>query len=91
MKEIVTKKGTVLPIQQLKGKDYLMVAYRLVWFREECPHHSIETEFVQLTESYAIAKATIKLDSTVLATAHKREDKAHFADFMEKAETGAIG
>lgn len=91
MQTITTKKGTELPLTNLKGKPYLMVAYRLVWFREECPNHTIETEFVQLTDTSAIAKASIKYDNMTLATAHKREDKAHFADYMEKAETGAIG
>lgn len=91
MNEMKTKNGTILPLANLKGKPYLMVAHRIVWFREECPNHTILTEFVQLTESYAIAKATIKHGELILATSHKREDQKHFPDFMEKAETGAVG
>jgi len=92
MNTFKTPKGTILPVSSLKGKDYLLVAYRLVWFREEHPDWSISSEFVTLAQSHAIAKATIQdKDGRVLATAHKREDSSHFGDFMEKAETGAIG
>ena len=87
-----TPKGTELPIISLKGKDYLQVAHRLVWFREEKPTWSVSTEFVKLEETYCIAKAVIS-DETgkLVSTGHKREDAKHFPDFMEKAETGAIG
>ena len=92
MTTFTTPKGTVLPIASLKGKDYLLVAHRLVWFREEHPDWTITCEFVALAQTHAIAKAIISdKDGRVLATAHKREDAGHFADFMEKAETGAIG
>lgn len=87
-----TPKGTELPILNLKGKDYLMVAHRLVWFREERPEWSIETEFKELTLEFAIAFAKIRDEQgRVIATAHKREDQKHFPDYTEKAETGAIG
>lgn len=87
-----TKAGTELPLISLKGKDYLEVKWRLVWFREERGDWSIETEFKDLSETHALAKATVR-DQTgrVIATGHKREDKTHFPDFAEKAETGAIG
>lgn len=87
-----TTKGTDLPIIKLKGKDYLQVAYRLVWFREDHPDWRIETEFVNIGEKHALAKASIRdQNGAVMATAHKREDASHFADYSEKAETGAIG
>ena len=41
-----TAKGTSLPILKLRGKDYLEVKWRLVWFREEHPDWSIETKIV---------------------------------------------
>lgn len=91
-KTFKTQKGTELPLLQLKGKEYLQVAHRLVWFREEHPEFAIEVEFPVLTDTHAIAKATIRDDrNRILAQGHKREDKAHFPDHMEKAETGAIG
>ncbi len=43
-----THKGTELPILNLRGRDYLEVKYRLVWFREEHPDWSIETEFMSV-------------------------------------------
>ena len=43
-KTFKTPKGTELPLLDLRGKDYLMVAHRLVWFREEHSDWTIETE-----------------------------------------------
>jgi len=87
-----TKGGTELQLLDLKGKPYLQVAHRIVWFREEKPDWIIQTEFVKLEDKMAIAKASIMdSDGKIRATAHKREDQAGFFDFMEKAETGAIG
>lgn len=87
-----TAKGTTLKMLDLKGKDYLPVAERLVWFREEKPEWTIETEYHTVNDQYAIAKATIRNElGRAMATAHKREDQKHFADFSEKAEAGAVG
>ena len=91
MKTMKTKLGTELQIINLKGKDYMMVHQRLVWFREEHPNWSIETEFVSLSDKLATAKATIKDAGKLIATAHKQENIDNFGDFMEKAETGAVG
>jgi len=89
---VKTPKGTELPLIVLKGKDYLQVQHRLVWFREEKPDWSIETEFVEKGPSHAVAKATVKdALGRVIATAHKYEDAQGFGDYREKAETGAIG
>ena len=35
-------------LMQVQGKDYLPVCWRLVWFREQCPQGTIETELVTL-------------------------------------------
>lgn len=87
-----TPKGTELPFKNIQGKDYLQVAHRLIWFREDHPNWSIETEIRTPTPDSAIAKATIKDESgRVVATAHKTENVKGFGDFVEKAETGAIG
>lgn len=92
MKTFKTPKGTELPFLNLKGKDYLQVAHRLVWFREEHKNASIETDFIKLEENYAIAKAVISFgNGETMAVAHGREDAKHFPDFIEKAETKAIG
>lgn len=87
-----TPRGTELPLLSLRGKEYLEVKYRLVWFREEHPDWSIETEILSVTENSAYARATIR-DETgrIIATSHKYETKQGFPDFIEKAETGSIG
>jgi hypothetical protein len=87
-----TLKGTELPLLNLRGKEYLEVKYRLVWFREDHPDWSIETELLSVTDVAASAKATVR-DETgrIIATSHKFESVQGFPDFIEKAETGAIG
>ncbi len=87
-----TAKGTVLPILNLRGKEYLEVKWRIVWFREDHPAWGIETILVEMKENHACACATIK-DETgrIVAQAHKFEDRKGFPDFIEKAETGSIG
>jgi hypothetical protein len=87
-----TPKGTELPIIDLRGKEYLEVKYRLVWFREQNPTWSLETDFVQVTEDSAFARAIVKDDQgRVISISHKFETREGFPDFIEKAETGAIG
>ncbi len=79
-------------LMKLKGKDYLEVKWRLVWFREERPSWGIETEPLVLEDKKAVFRANIK-DETgrILATGTKMETPSGFADFVEKAETGSIG
>lgn len=76
----------------IKGKKYLPVASRLVWFREEHPDWGIKTGIAERIENGAIMKAEI-LDNqgNVIAQAHKMETKSGFGDYLEKAETGAVG
>ena len=92
IRSMKTPKGTELPLRDLRGKEYLEVKYRLVWFREEKPNWSIETEIAYQDGDSATVKATIKDEQgRIMSTAHKHEDRQGFADFREKAETGAIG
>jgi len=87
-----TSKGTNLPVLNLRGKSYLEVKYRLVWFREEHPDWSIETSILKTTEDFSLCRAEIKDENgRLVATAHKSESKDNFSDHTEKAETGAIG
>jgi hypothetical protein len=46
----------------------------------------------QLADNALVMKVTIKdMLGTVIATARKKETDNHFPDYIEKAETGAIG
>jgi hypothetical protein len=81
-------------LMNLKGKAYLEVKWRLVWFRQEHPDWSIRTQIVDLNidQKYAVFKAIISNESGVIvAEGTKMEDARGFADYMEKAETGSIG
>ena len=106
---------------QLRNKqgsqDYLPVQWRIVWFREQFPHGTIETEelevdldreveaeievwnsekqqnekIVKRAKGYARYKAIATDGLGGKATGTKSENAANFPDFVEKAETGAIG
>lgn len=88
-----TPKGTVLHLMDLKGKKYLPVAQRLIWFREEHPKAQIKTEYMVFEPTEATCRASIIDEQGVtLATAHKTETKTSFKfGHAEKAETGAVG
>ena len=76
------------------GKEYLPVSARLKWFRMEHPDWGIVTNPVEinLEKQYAIYSATIfSADGRVIATATNRETARGFADYIEKAETSAVG
>ena len=108
----------LLQIKNRNGSaDYLPVQWRLVWFREQCPQGTIETEMLHLDldreteeEGYAWNNDTRRSEKVVkranglavfravvtdgkggTATGTKSEKAASFPDYIEKAETGAIG
>src|SRR5687768_244186 len=72
--------------------DYLPVAARITWFRKDHPYWSMMTKVEKWGDKAVVMKATIKdMQGTVIATARKKETEAGFPDYIEKAETGAIG
>jgi len=72
--------------------DYLPVAARIAWFRKDHPYWSIITKVVKLADKAVVMKAIIKdMQGTVIATARKKETEIGFPDYIEKAETGAVG
>jgi hypothetical protein len=99
------------------SKDYLPVQWRLVWFREQCPQGTIETEIVHMdldketeeetfawnsekrrsekvvksARGIAVVRAVVRDGKGGVATGTKMEKAASFPDWLEKAETGAIG
>ena len=83
-------------MMKLKGKDYLQVAWRLVWFRDEengcgC-EWGIQTEMLEHGDGYAVFRATItNKDGIIISTGHGSESQKDFGDYLEKAETKAVG
>lgn len=95
-KSVKTEKGTVLPLVNLKGKEYLMVGHRLQWFNERETNFSIHTDLVLVNDEQTVARATVSVydkdgKPVKSATATKRETKKDFSDHTEKAETSAVG
>lgn len=83
-------------LTNMKGKMYLEVKWRLVWFRQEHPNGSIHTEVV--STSPVILKATIyDADGNMLASGHGSANEPEngravwSGRSIEKAETAAIG
>jgi hypothetical protein len=72
--------------------DYLPVAARVAWFRKDHPYWSIVTEMEHLADKAVVMKAIVRdMQGTIIATARKKETEIGFPDYIEKAETGAVG
>lgn len=69
-----TSKGTELPLLNLRGKQYFEVKFRLVWFREDHPDWSIETE---LDEGKRIVNAPVQGRDRGLANQPKNENATY--------------
>lgn len=78
----------------LKGKNYLQVMWRLVWFRDEHPDWCIRTELVShdFEHGAAVFHAIIcNADGLPCSSGYGSETKKDFNDYLEKAETKAVG
>lgn len=72
--------------------DYKPVVERIKEFRAEHPNWSIITEIVEYGPDYAIFRAQIVTDSgTIVSTGTKRVTADRNPQFIESAETGAVG
>lgn len=90
MKTFKTPKGTELPLRDLKGKDYLDVKWRILWFSEEKSDWSIHTELIEKNDKHVTMKASIYDEKLVLrAQSHKCNPWGEHE--LESSETGAIG
>lgn len=79
-------------MMQLKGKDYLQVAWRLVWFREDHPDWNLDTNILEADAEHAVFKCVICDENGVQkSSGHGSESKRDFGDFLEKAETKSVG
>ncbi len=75
----------------VSGKEYLEVKWRLVWLRNEHPNAVIETELVSHHDNEAVFRAMVSIPDGGSATGWGSEDARGFGDYLEKAETKAIG
>jgi hypothetical protein len=71
--------------------EYLEVKWRLVWLRSEHPDAQMVTELIRGVDDYALFKATVAIPGGGMATGWGSETAGDFRDFLEKAETKAIG
>jgi hypothetical protein len=76
------------------GKLYLPAAYRIAWFRDECPDWGVSTTLVEggYEAGYATVQSVIyNPEGRIIASGLKTESKQDFpAGWVEKAETGSI-
>jgi hypothetical protein len=79
-------------LTRIAGAAYLEVKWRLVWLRAEQPDASIDTELVEhVPGQHAVCRARVVLPSGASATGWGMETHADFPDYVEKAETKALG
>lgn len=80
-------------LTNLKGKDYLEVKWRLVWVREVHPDATITTELIEHDRQaqWAMFRAHVSIPGAGAASGHGSESARDFGDYIEKAETKAIG
>lgn len=78
-------------ITKVNGGDYLEVKWRLVWFRTDHPDGEIQTELVSLESGNAIFRARVAIPGGGAATGFGSETADDFRDYIEKAETKALG
>jgi len=92
-----TKNGQAFdPTQYLSnfdGKDYLEVKWRLLWLRTEHPDARMTTEIVQHNEEggFALFRAEVEVPGAGKATGWGSETVRDFHDYIEAAETKALG
>lgn len=75
----------------IQGKQYLPVNWRLFWLRDSHPDADIETELVHESAEAALFKAKVVIPGRGSATGYGSETADDFGDFIEKAETKALG
>ncbi len=82
-------------VRQLRGRggaqDYIDVKFRLLWLRREHPNAEIITEHIRIDDDIAIFRATVTIPGGGKATGHGSETAKDFPDYIEKAETKALG
>lgn len=75
-------------------KEYLPVAWRLVWFRKEHSNWQINTTLVEFDRENKQAMFRCKIcdeNGNQISCGYGSESIKDFADYIEKAETKAVG
>jgi hypothetical protein len=78
-------------LTNLNGRDYLEVKWRLLWLRTEHPDAVIETELVKHGGGLALFRARAAVPGAGIATGWGSETADDFGEYIEKAETKALG
>jgi hypothetical protein len=78
-------------LTRVNGSDYLEVKWRLVWMRDRYPDAAVETELMSHHDNVAVFRASVTLPNGGSATGWGSESAGDFRDYLEKAETKAIG
>ena len=78
-------------LTKVSGQDYLEVKWRLVWLRSEHPDAILTTELAYNDGSRAIFSARVEIPGGGVATGWGSETADSFGNYIEKAETKAIG
>ncbi len=78
-------------LSRVNGGDYLEVKWRLVWLRDRHPNAEIATELVSHEGQEALFRAAVRIPGGGSATGWGSENAGDFRDYLEKAETKAIG
>lgn len=78
-------------VTRVGGADYLEVKWRVYWLRTQHPDAHIETELVSHESNVAVFKAHVSIPGGGSATGWGSEGYDDFRDYLEKAETKALG
>ncbi|MCC6704618.1 MAG: hypothetical protein IT334_07055 [Thermomicrobiales bacterium] len=78
-------------LRKVNGSDYLEVKWRLLWLRTEHPDATIATEMISHDGQMALFRATVSIPGGGSATGWGSEHYNDFRDYIEKAETKALG
>jgi hypothetical protein len=78
-------------LRNLNGREYLEVKWRLLWLRTEHPEALVQTELVKHSGGLALFRARVAIPGAGEASGWGSETADDFGDYIEKAETKALG
>lgn len=86
-----TKFDPAQHLSSIKGQEYLEVKWRLAWLRSEHPNAVVTTHLASHDGDRAIFSAQVEIPEGGSATGWGSETADSFGNYIEKAETKAIG